>query len=90
VETVMHAPRVPQFRLGERRTCSVAEVLRNHHDSMPGDQRDRPGFDRVRLQLSDGEPLIADLWSSGEQDVSAVSGPVEIFDDGELLRWSEV
>lgn len=72
---------------GEALACELVAVIRNHHDTMPGPERDRPGWDRVRLRLPDGREVVTDVWSSGGQDVSRAPRRVEVYDAGDLVCW---
>jgi hypothetical protein len=68
-------------------TCTLVAVVRNHLDSMPGPERDRPGWDRVRLRLPDGAEVITDVWSNSAQDIARAPGAIELFDQGDLICW---
>lgn len=78
------------LRHGEALGCELVAVVRNHHDTMPGAARDRPGWDRVRLRLPDGSEVTTDVWSGGAQDLRKAPARIEIYDDGELVRWREI
>jgi hypothetical protein len=78
------------LRCGEDIVCELLGVVRAHHDTMPGPARDRPGWDRVILRLPSGDEVVADLWSSGDQDIRRAPRVVQLFDGGEVIGWRPV
>lgn len=75
------------LRCGEACSARLLGVVRNHHEIMPGPDRDRPGLDRLRVEVPGRGPCVVDVWSTGAQDVAAVTGVVELFEDDGVLRW---
>jgi hypothetical protein len=75
---------------GASLTCRLVAVVRDHHDSMVGNDRERPGFDRVRLQLQNGDEVIADVWTRTAQSISSAPAFIALSDDGEILTWDPV
>jgi hypothetical protein len=75
------------LRCGETLRCELLAVVRDHHATMPGVARDRPGMDRVHVRLPDGRELTTDVWTHGGQDLSRAPSAIELYDDGELLLW---
>jgi hypothetical protein len=69
-------------------TCQLVRVLRDHHDSMVGDDRERPGWDRVLLRLASGEEVIADVWTKTGQSIAEAPECIALRDDGEIVYWS--
>ncbi len=79
--------RRPIIALGARMACRIVRVVRNHHASMPGRLRDRPGVDRVKVEVPGGGEMVLDLWTRGAQDLGATSGWIEVYDYGDVLMW---
>jgi hypothetical protein len=86
----MEEPRRLAIGYGNGLACSLVAVVRNHLDSMPGPERDRPGWDRVRLRLPDGSEVLTDLWSRGGQDVAKAPREIVVYDEGDLICWRPV
>ncbi len=68
-------------------TCQLVRVLRDHHDSMVGDDRGRPGWDRVLLRLQSGEEVIADVWTRSGESIADAPQWIALRDDGEIVYW---
>jgi hypothetical protein len=68
-------------------TCQLVRVMRDHHDSMVGDDRGRPGWDRVLLRLASGEEVIADVWTRTGQSITEATECIALRDDGEIVYW---
>ena len=66
-------------------TCQLVRVLRDHHDSMVGDDRGRPGWDRVLLRLQSGEEVIADVWTRSGESIADAPQWIALRDDGTLF-----
>ena len=69
-------------------TCQLVRVLRDHHDSMVGDDRGRPGWDRVLLRLASGEEVIADVWTKTGESIADAPEYIALRDDGEIVYWA--
>jgi hypothetical protein len=67
--------------------CVLLDIVRDHHQCMPGACRDRPGWDRVRLGLKGGDSVVVDVWSRGDQDISRAPRELEVYRRDELLCW---
>ena len=86
----MMEPHRLELRYREVLRARIVTVLRDHHASMPGAERDRPGWDRVQVSLDDGRSLVLDVWSASGQDIARAAssaGAIDLFDAGEMLCW---
>lgn len=68
--------------------CELLAVVRDHHDSMVGNDRERPGMDRVRIRVANAEPMVVDLWTRSGQTISAAPRWIELRDDGDTVVWN--
>ena len=83
----MMEPHRLELRYREVLRARIVSVLRDHHASMPGADRDRPGWDRVQVTLPDGRGLVLDVWSAAGQDIARAPGEIDLYDAGEMLCW---
>ena len=83
----MEEPRRIDLPFSAPLVCELVAVVRDHHDSMAGPARDRPGWDRVRLRLPSGEEIVADLWTRSGQSIVPAPKRIEVRDDGETVVW---
>ncbi len=75
------------LRCGEALRARLVAVVRNHHDTMPGSDRDRPGNDRILVEVAGMGELLVDVWSNARQDVASVDGALVIFESDGLICW---
>jgi hypothetical protein len=76
-----------ELRYREVLRVRVSSVLRDHHASMPGTERDRPGWDRVQVTLPDGRSVVLDVWSTAGQDITKAPEAIDLYDAGEMVCW---
>jgi hypothetical protein len=76
-----------ELRYNEALACEVIAVVRDHHETMPGPERDRPGFDRVCVRTLDGREAVLDVWSRAGQSIRAAERQIELVDAGDFLTW---
>ena len=77
------------MQLGSSVTCELLAVVRDHHDHMPGAERDRPGMDRIQVRTPEGDVIAVDGFGARNGTNTANAASVSLANTGELL-WASV